>query len=139
MGSSDDLSKLAPLVAELDQGVSKNGAVIRLVEPQRAPDKSKIVGNRLGYLRLGVELLKAGLAPEPADKAGEPFKIDVDLRYVIDPDSDVIFREFELRTDLTAANVYEETVASKVAVVGCLIFCVALVVLAVVALVSLFR
>ena len=137
MGSSDDLSKLAPLVAELDQGVSKNGAVVRLERYGGGSNESKIVANRLGYLRLGIEFLKAALAAPTTEEAAGPATIGVELSYLIHPDSNINFVQFERCEDLSIPPAYEQSFVARAASVGCLIFCLLVVALVVAGLMSL--
>jgi hypothetical protein len=57
-------AELQELVERLDRLVPSEGA--RLTMPADRDGRAS-VGNRLGYLRLGVELLVAGLHPVPED------------------------------------------------------------------------
>lgn len=50
------------LIENLDQSVSSEGAAVRLDQYGGGPDESQITGNRVGYLRLGIEFLKAAYA-----------------------------------------------------------------------------
>ena len=72
------------LVGELDQLVPRRDASVAVANEQ--PNGCSLLGNRTGYLRLGIELLKAGLAeaPSPAGAAG---LVDVELAYLLDPRS----------------------------------------------------
>src|SRR6185295_426833 len=64
----DREAALFALVERLDRMVPAEGAHVTLAGgPQRST-----VGNRLGYLRLGVELLAAGLRPLPEAEDAPP-------------------------------------------------------------------
>jgi hypothetical protein len=56
-----------PLVEELDARIDKTDAAI-MIRHFRPYDSYELLGNRLGLLRLGVELLKAGLNLPPTGK-----------------------------------------------------------------------
>ncbi len=76
-------AELSDLVGKLDRLVPRTGAHLTL--PADAEGRTTI-GNRLGYLRLGVELLSAGLHPWPGSEA-EPARIEPDLGYLLGPGS----------------------------------------------------
>jgi hypothetical protein len=92
-----DEARLRQLVAELDALVPRDGALIR-----EGPgfindiDEPALIGNRRGYLRLGIELLHVGsVSPE------SPHAVVRDLRYMWDPaDSVGEFAPFECRESL---------------------------------------
>ena len=60
-----------------------------------------MVANQQGYLRLGIELLQAAMAP-PSPQSQE--QIQLDLRYLLTDDSTIGFDWFERREDLAAAT-----------------------------------
>jgi hypothetical protein len=62
-------AELDELVARLDRLLPKEGAHLTL--PANA-DPRTIVGNRLGYLRFGVEILRAALRPTPGSDDSAP-------------------------------------------------------------------
>lgn len=94
---------LSPVIEELEKSVSKESAVIRLEAFDSAGDdhKVRIVGNRDGFLRLGVEFLKAGVALRDPKR---PDHVGVDLSYLLHPSSDVYIDWFELRDDVKRAS-----------------------------------
>ena len=96
--SSPDMEQIEKMIADLDAAVPREGALVQLSQYGGVPLESQIVANRSGYLRLGIELLHAALAPPMRTS---PKKIDVDLRYLLTHDSDVIFDRFERREDLS--------------------------------------
>lgn len=75
--------QVAALVAELDALVPRSGAVLRSLYGDRDPCWT---GNRLGYLRLGIELLKvADAPPDPR----QPDRVLADLSYFFRDDPDI--------------------------------------------------
>ena len=99
--SSPDTEQIQKMVAELDAAVPRDGARVYLSQYGGGPDESKVVGNQRGYLRLGIEFLRAAFAP-PSPKSQE--QIDADLRYLLTEDSTVGFDWFERREDLTTGT-----------------------------------
>ncbi len=91
-----DRETLRKLVNQLDESVPREGARARL-DIGAGPDESCFVANEAGYLRFGVELLKAGLAdPDPASK-----RLPVDLDYIVTEESDIQFDAFVSSEDLS--------------------------------------
>jgi hypothetical protein len=58
-----DEARIKELVDELHRIVPKEGAAISFRQYGGGPDESMITGSRVGLLRAGVELLRAGVAP----------------------------------------------------------------------------
>jgi hypothetical protein len=85
-----DDSRIKELVDELDRAVPKEGAVISFRQYGGGPDESKIVGSRVGLLRAGVELLRAGVGP-----AGEEERGLTALRAITHAESEIQFDYFE--------------------------------------------
>ena len=73
--------ELAALVAELDALVPREGAVLRCVQGDAG--EPYYAGNRLGYLRFGIELLKVADADPVPENAT---RVLADLSYFNDPD-----------------------------------------------------
>lgn len=84
---------LQRLVSALDERVPRDGSWVRFSQHGGGPDESKITGNRQGYQRLGIEFIKATLTEPSAES------IDVDLNYLVDGESDILFDWFELSDD----------------------------------------
>lgn len=84
------------LVSELDNAVPKDDARVLLDVYGGGPDESRIIATAPGYLRLGIELMKAGVAPASPDSAA-PASVDVDLEYLVHPGSTIHFDGFERR------------------------------------------
>jgi hypothetical protein len=99
--SSPNLEQIKKLVADLDAAVPRAGARVHLSQYGGGPDESKMVANQRGYLRLGIELLRAAFAPPSPNS---PEQIQVDLRYLLTNDSSVGFDWFERREDLADAT-----------------------------------
>jgi hypothetical protein len=95
--SSLDTEQIKKMVADLDAAVPRDGARVYLSQYGGGPDESKVVANQRGYLRLGIEFLRAAFA-QPSPKAQE--QIQADLRYLLTDDSTVGFDWFERREDL---------------------------------------
>jgi hypothetical protein len=81
------------LVEELDRKVPRWGAQVRLDNYGGGPVECGFVGTRTGYLRYGVEMLKAGLE-EPEEGPGPAFKVEPELAYLLSPETEVAFQEF---------------------------------------------
>ncbi len=84
------------LVDELDRLIPREGAKLRM--PADA-DGIATAGTRLGYLRLGVELLRAGLSPSTETEAGA-HRIPLDVEYLLTPDSVPPFERCEIDEDV---------------------------------------
>ncbi|MEZ5415564.1 MAG: hypothetical protein R3F03_14760 [Opitutaceae bacterium] len=87
-----DESRIKELVDELDREVPKDGAIISFQQYGGGPDESRIVGSRVGLLRAGVELLRAGVgtAGEGKEEGGLTA-----LRAITHAESDFQFDYFE--------------------------------------------
>lgn len=68
-------AEIRDLVARLDRLIPKDGAHLTI---RGDPDGNATVGNRLGYLRFGVEFLGAALEPQPSSDEA-PARIVPDL------------------------------------------------------------
>lgn len=82
-------------IAALDGEVPRAGAWVRLHQYGGGPDEGQIIANETGYLRLGIELLKAAMAPPSTD--GAPHAVEADIGYLVTGDSDINFDWFERR------------------------------------------
>jgi hypothetical protein len=81
-----DDQRLQALVDELDRMVPREGAVVweeQGLHAREDDDDTVYCGNRLGYLRLGIELLKVADAPGAED---EPTRVPADLGYLVNAD-----------------------------------------------------
>lgn len=58
-----DEEKIKKLISGLDESVSKEGAAVQFNAYGGGPDESYIQANKQGYLRLGIEILKAAYSP----------------------------------------------------------------------------
>lgn len=136
-----DSEEIERIVQTLDAAVPRDGAHVRIEQLDSGPNETVVAANRTGYLRLGIELLKAAFAAEraptpedaPAQEEGrgeqpteDPSKpalasIVVDLDYLLTPDSMVRFTGFE-RGELEVRDTPAGSAPShKLLTVGCLI------------------
>jgi hypothetical protein len=88
--------ELRDLVDRLDRLVPKEGARLRM--PADA-DGNTTAGTQRGYLRLGVEILRAGLDPADPGVAGERAHVPLDIDYLMTSDSRPPFEVCELVED----------------------------------------
>jgi len=121
--NQDDIKQI---VDELDRTISKENARVSLQKYGGDLDEAFIVATERGYLRLGVEFLKAGFTPHlsPEKRMGKrPYEIDVELDYLITEDSDVHFDYFERTEDIKIETHQDSWVyrVIPIAVVGVII------------------
>jgi hypothetical protein len=86
------VQELRELVDQLDRLIPKEGAKLKIPAD---PDGSAMIGTQRGYLRLGVELLRAGLTPTAATEAEIP-QLPLDIGYLLTPDSKTPFNLCEI-------------------------------------------
>jgi hypothetical protein len=72
-------AELRELVDRLDRLIPKHGAHLTIPSD---PDGRTTIGSRLGYLRLGVELLAAALRPLPSSELG-PTRVEPKIDYLL--------------------------------------------------------
>jgi hypothetical protein len=82
-------------IDRLEAEIPKEGAKVRLREYGGGPDESEVWANKAGYLRLGLEFLKA--AYEPPTRPESSGYIPIDIRDLCTPDSNIIlsFERYE--------------------------------------------
>src|SRR5512138_3891035 len=85
--SEEQETELSELAARIDRLVPVEGAHLTM---PASPGGRTTIGSRLGYLRLGVELLRAALAPVPATESA-PARIEPTLDYLLSKDSSAPF------------------------------------------------
>jgi hypothetical protein len=78
MAVTDD-ALIQSLVQQLDAAVPREGHV-EVLGSAYDDESQRLRANRLGYLRLGVELLKAAYAQPP--NAERPERVEVDVEYL---------------------------------------------------------
>jgi hypothetical protein len=98
---------LAELIAELDHRIPKDAACVRFYQQGGGPDESAIQATPAGYLRLGVELLKAASAASSDPK--HPNIVDIDIDYLTSNDSDICFQLLERYDALDETSDYKLT------------------------------
>jgi hypothetical protein len=111
MNDQQNEQSIKALVEKLDGMVPKDNAHIELAMYGGGPDESQIKGDQRGYLRLGIEFLKAAFATKMDPKS--PDSIDVELDYLISDNSDVSFDLF-FRVEDFAKPAKTESVSSRV-------------------------
>jgi hypothetical protein len=135
------LDEIKQVVDELDKNIPKDKAKVSFQKYGGDLDEAFIVATERGYLRLGVEFLKAGLAPYvPGERSlgKRPYAIDVEIDYLITEDSDVHFDYFERSEDLTVKT-YRETWVDKVIPLAILGVIISILALAVVGIGTIFK
>lgn len=95
--SDAQLVELRILVKRVDDVVPKEGACVSLC----AQDWNVSFGNQEGYVRLGLEILRAALDPLP-DSEKAPLRVAPDLGYLLTPDSSSPLGLCEVRDDIVA-------------------------------------
>jgi hypothetical protein len=97
-----DKERLRQLVDQLDRLTPREGACVLMEQVGGGPDEGRFVANETGYLRFGIEFLKAGLAPH---KSSEPSRspVTVDIKYLVSEESVIGFDEF-VRDDALAVR-----------------------------------
>ena len=126
-------AELVAAIGNLDEAIPRDHAVVKFHQYGGGPDESQIIANRDGYLRLGVEFLKAGLTA--TGHKDQPNAVEVDLDYLTARDSSINFDWFERRemsrdTDVSS---YEAGKLIPALVIG---GCIAMIVFAIVGIVT---
>jgi len=91
-----DEDKIKAIIKQLDDEVPREGAKVILEQYGGGPDESQIVANQKGYLRLGVEFLKAAFAERKSISKKGYDSIPIDFGYLISENSTVDFDNFEI-------------------------------------------
>jgi len=136
-----ELGEIKQIVDELDRSVPKENAKVSLQKYGGDVNEAFVVATEHGYLRLGIEFLKAGFAPyvPPEKTMGKrPYAIEVEIDYLITEDSDVRFDYFERNEDVKVKT-YEESFVDKLIPVGILGVMLSILALALVGLVAIIK
>jgi hypothetical protein len=128
----DDIKKI---IEELDRGISKVGAAVRLDTCD--PNDLYVTATQNGYLRIGVEFLKAAFAPQQTSDS-ESRLIQVDTEYLITKDSSTDFSSFE-RVDEIVEESQEDSLSDSIVMYLILAVLIAIPIFAVIGLISLLR
>jgi hypothetical protein len=110
-------TELQDIISKLDTALPKDGAQVKLDQYGGGPDEGVIVANERGYLRLGVEFLKAAFAEQKKDENGNEKAISIDLEYLITTNSAINFDWFE-RTEEVPVEVHKPTVRENLTLVS---------------------
>ncbi len=133
---SDNLNdpKIKKLIETLDSKIPRENATVKLVQYGGGPDESQIIANKAGYLRLGVELLKAAFAKQ-SDDSKDPNDIETSIDYLITDDSDISFDWFK-RTEKIDEEIYKPSIADKIIPTGIILLIVLGIVCAIIGVVT---
>lgn len=82
-----DRAQIERAIAELDARVPKDDARVAINQYGGGPDECTLIANERGYLRFGIELLKAAYAP--AGVGDNKVAVPLDVDYLIGDDSEV--------------------------------------------------
>lgn len=127
------------IVYALDGGVPRENAKVRLDMYGNDFDQSFITATENGYLRLGVEFLKAGLVPYKDLNGPQPHAIDVEIDQIVRKDSDIRFVYFERREDFTVETSEEDFWRDSLVIWVVIAVLVLIPILAIVGLVTVIR
>lgn len=95
-----EIKAIKKIIEDLDKRVAKDDARVQFGIYGGGPDEGMVQANQKGYLRLGIEFLKAAFAP-PSENVKDPKNaIDVDINYLTTGDSPISFDWFERREDI---------------------------------------
>ena len=92
-------NKIKEMVTALDKIIPKEGGKISFQIYGGGPDESRLVANKIGYYRLGLELLKAGFKPATSLENQNSENIDVDLDDLTSEKSEIYFDWFQRTED----------------------------------------
>ena len=125
--NEEQKARAQELIAELDSLVPRTNAVAEMRQYGGGCDESELIATETGYLRLGIELLKAPFLPPLPD--AETVQIAVDVEYSTVERSDICFQRFHLDNTLKPDAAYvpdpqqgwKDKLVGAVAGLGCLL------------------
>lgn len=124
-----DKARIQELAHELDALVPRTDAIVLMNQYRGGCDESQITATETGYLRMGIELLKASVVPPLAN--GTSVQLDVDWEYLIAERSDIGFHMFHvdnaLEPDAASVPRPHEAWQDRVAGLACGLACLLLV------------
>jgi hypothetical protein len=106
-----NLQDVETMVDQLNAMVPTDYTKVEMKIYGGGPDESRIIATQRGYLRLGIEFMRAAFLPK--NNANQPDSIDLDLGYLISDDSDVSFDWFE-RVDRFPMPPQRESAGSRI-------------------------
>ncbi len=113
-----DEKKIQEIIKQLEDEIPREDAKVIFEQYGGGPDESQIIANQRGYLRLGIEFLKAAFAErKPISKKGYD-AIPVDLDYLIAENSTVGFDNFEI-TESFPTTTYKRKIYERLIPIGC--------------------
>jgi hypothetical protein len=131
--------RLRQLVDELDRLTPRDGACVRMEQYGGGPDEGRFVANQSGYLRFGIEFLKAGVAPQKTTEPSQ-WPVAVDIKYLASDESVIGFDVFVRDDTLELAGRQQGRRASRLTGFALAIVfsaaCIAMLVFAVVGVVT---
>ena len=93
-------------IQELDDLIPKEGTQIKIEQYGGGPDESQMIGNKAGYLRMGLELMKGAFHEDPE-------RLDIDLDEIITENSEVHIDHFK-RCDMPPTTDSSVTLSEKI-------------------------
>lgn len=132
-----ELNEIKNIVDGLDKRVSRDGARVQFDIYGGGSDEGRVQANQKGYLRLGIEFLKAAFAPPPKDIRDPDNIVDVDIDYLTNKDAPIQFDWFERRDDIPEK--YKSEKGNRIGLLGCSVVILAVVFLMVMGVIALFR
>jgi hypothetical protein len=91
--------RIKDAVEALEQVVPRTGGRVAFEVYGGGPEECRIVANKVGYFRLGLELIKAGYKPAESIEENQSESIDVEIKDLIDEKSELNFDWFR-RTEI---------------------------------------
>ena len=90
--------QIREMIVALDHAIPKLGAKVQMAYYGGGPGEERIVANKLGFLRLGIEFLRAAYAQPIADSRG--CEHVADIGYLLTDDSAFVFDCIKRNDDL---------------------------------------
>lgn len=130
-----ELDEIEKIIEQLDRDIPKEDAAVRLEYCE--PNDLSVTATQNGYLRIGIEFLKAAFAPQEYNDS-ESRLIKVDTDYLVTEDSSTDFSSFE-RVDKIVEEKQEESLSDSIVMYLILAVLIAIPILAVIGLISVLR
>jgi len=110
------------VIDELDAGVTKEDAQLLVYCEDIDEQACELIGNRNGYLRAGIEMLKAGMVPMRAGDSITPITLD----YLIRSDRSLHIKRLTREEDIQSAlpPIRKNSWKANAVGIGCLVLLV---------------